>query len=236
MNKNIVLNIKNDLNDQIDFAYKEQSYGFFKEKINILGVRASVVKKISKKYFAEIKDLNKGEILLACEQLLELGYGEYNQIAFDWAFRLKNEFEKEDFRIFEKWLKKYVSNWGACDDFCTHAFGYFIFKFPEFLPQIMLWARSSNRWLRRASAVVLIYSLRRKKYLENAFAVADILLEDKDDLVRKGYGWMLKEASNLSPNDVFAYVMKNKTLMPRVALRYAVEKLPEKMKKDTMKK
>jgi len=236
MNKNIILSIKNDLNDQINLAYKEQSYKFFKEKINILGVKAPAVKKISKKYFAEIKNSGRGEILLACEQLLELGYGEYNQIAFDWAFRLKNEFEKVDFKIFEKWLKKYVSNWGACDDFCTHVFGYFIFQFPEFLSQTISWAKSSNRWLRRASAVVLIYSLRREKYLKNAFEIADILLEDKDDLVRKGYGWMLKEASNLYPNDVFVYVMKNKALMPRVALRYAIEKLPKKMKKDTMKK
>jgi len=56
--------------------------------------------------------------------------------------------------------------------------------------------------------------------------VADSLLEDQDDLVRKGYGWLLREASKARPDEVFAFVMARRDRMPRVALRCAIELLP----------
>jgi 3-methyladenine DNA glycosylase AlkD len=60
-------------------------------------------------------------------------------------------------------------------------------------------------------------------------------MTDSDDLVQKGYGWALKEASNHYPKKVFDFVMRKKTLMPRTALRYAIEKMPPNWKKLAMK-
>lgn len=83
---------------------------------------------------------------------------------------------------------------------------------------------------------MLIYPNRKNKYIDEAFEIADILFNDEDDLVQKGYGWMLKEISNLHPQKVFEYVMARKKNMPRTALRYAIEKLPENYKIKAMKK
>ena len=66
--------------------------------------------------------------------------------------------------------------------------------------------------------------------------IADILLEDKDDLVQKGYGWLLKEASRTHQDQVFEYVMRNKAVMPRTALRYAIEKMPEELRRKAMER
>jgi 3-methyladenine DNA glycosylase AlkD len=66
------------------------------------------------------------------------------------------------------------------------------------------------------------------------FQVADALLQDPQDHVLKGYGWMLKEATQHFPNEVFEYVMAHKDEMPRVSLRYAIEKLPPEVKKKAM--
>jgi 3-methyladenine DNA glycosylase AlkD len=104
------------------------------------------------------------------------------------------------------------------------------------LPETKQWAKSPNKWFRRASTVVLIYSLRRGKYLKSAFDAAKILLRDDEDLVQKGYGWTLKEASKFHQKEVFDFIIKNKKLMSRTALRYAIEKLPEKMKVKARKK
>jgi 3-methyladenine DNA glycosylase AlkD len=114
--------------------------------------------------------------------------------------------------------------------------GHFIYKFPEYFPKVKKWVVSKNRWVRRASAVVLIYSLEKKISLAPVFEIADILLLDKDDMVQKGYGWMLKVASNHEPGKVFEYVMRNKKEMPRTALRYAIEKLSPDLKKQAMTK
>jgi len=235
MNK-ILQEIREKLKENIDIEYKKGAINYFREKIKIYGVRTPIVRKISRKYFNKIKHLEKSEIFSLCEKLLKTGYGEEAGIAFDWAFRLHKQYEKKDFKIFEGWLKKYVSDWAKCDSFSTRAFGSFVYDFPEFLPKVKLWTKSKNRWLRRSSAVILIYSARKKKYLKDVFKTADILLLDSDDMVQKGYGWMLKETSKVYPKEVFDYVMENKNKMPRTALRYSIEKYPQKLRKKAMKK
>jgi 3-methyladenine DNA glycosylase AlkD len=229
--RQILFLIRKELKQKSDPRIKKQYQRFFKEKIKTYGVKTPAVREISKKYFREIKNLAKKRIFSLCEELFKSGYNEEIAIAFDWVYRTKKQLTKSDFPIFERWLKKYIANWGTCDDFSTHALGYFLFQYPEFLKKTEVWARSENRWLRRASAVSLIYSLRRGRALEQVFRIADILLQDEDDLVRKGYGWMLKEASNIYRKEVFEYVMRNKDKMPRTALRYAIEKMPGEMKR-----
>lgn len=232
----IIQEIRRDLKSKSDPKHAEQSQRFFKEKIKTHGVKSAAVMKIAKKYFPQVKLMSKQEVFLLCEELLMSGYNEQASIAFYFLFKLKNNHKKIDFNTFEKWLKKYVDNWGKCDDFCTHALGHFILTFPEYIPQLQRWTKSSNRWMRRASAVALIYSVRRKKHFNHAVRTANNLLEDGDDMVQKGYGWLLKESSKNYPKEVFDYVIKNKDVMPRTALRYAIEKLPPKWKKQAMKK
>ena len=78
--------------------------------------------------------------------------------------------------------------------------------------------------------------MRRKEHLGDVFETADALLIDQDIMVQKGYGWMLKEASNHYPKEVFDYVMKNRREMPRTALRYAIEKLSPEHRIEAMKR
>ena len=232
----IILEIRKELRANTDPKYKKGELNFFKEKIKTYGVRASVSQRISREYFKKIKHLEKKKVFSLCEELLESGYIQEIGIAFRWAFRFKNQYEEKDFKIFEKWLKKYISNWTNCDDFCTHNLGYFITEFPEFIPKIKKWTKSKNKWARRASAVIFIYPVKHKKYLKHIFEIADILLLDEDDMVQKGYGWMLKEASNIYPKEVFDFVMKNKNKMPRISLRYAIEKYPKALRKKAMQR
>lgn len=239
--KRIIKEINQELKKHIDHEYRDSVQKFTKkedrnDRVTHYGVKTPIVRKISTKYYSQIKAKPKEEIFKICEDLLKSRCSEEKTIAFDWAFRLRKCYEESDFNIFELWLKKYVTGWGSCDDLCTHAFGAFIYQFPEFIPKVKEWARSKNQWLKRASAVVLIYSLRRKQLLGSSFEIADMLLLDKEDLVQKGYGWMLKEASNLYPQEVFQYVMKHRAEMPRTSLRYAIEKMPPEWKKKAMRR
>ena len=108
--------------------------------------------------------------------------------------------------------------------------------FPEFLTELKSFAKSDNRWMRRASAVTLIIPARKGKFLSDILEIADILLLDEDDLVQKGYGWMLKAASEANQKEIYEYVIKNKAIMPRTALRYAIEKMPKDLKSIAMAK
>jgi 3-methyladenine DNA glycosylase AlkD len=131
-----------------------------------------------------------------------------------------------------------VNNWGNCDHLCCGALGNLIKQYPELVSKRTKWAKSKNRWFKRAAAVSLIVPVKSGLLLDHVFKTADILLTDNDDMVQKGYGWMLKEAGSakggIFSNEVFAYVMKHKAVMPRTALRYAIEKLPPSKRKQAM--
>ncbi len=193
------------------------------------------VRNICKRNYTLVRQWSKEDIFELCRKLLDLKGWEYRCVAFEIVYRFK-QYDREDFWLFCEWLNKYVDGWGSCDNLCTHAFGLFLYKYPEYISEVIKWTTSGNQWIKRASAVILIYSIRREKLFTDGLKIADRLLLDKEDLVRKGYGWMLKEISKHDPNMIFDYVMKRKKKMPRVALRYAIEKMDSKLRKEAMKK
>lgn len=212
------------------------SQRYFKEAVTPYGIRTAIVNRLAREFYQRIKEKPKAEIFALCEELWRSGMLEESFVACEWSERQRRRYEAEDFKVFERWVKQYVSNWASCDTLCNHTVGNFLEDFPQFLTRLRDWARSENRWVRRAAAVSLIVPARKGIFLEDIFSIADILLRDEDDLVRKGYGWMLKAASQAHLDEVFDYVMKYKPAMPRTALRYAIEKMPEEMRQMAMEK
>ena len=209
---------------------------FFKEDVKLYGIKSADVSRISKEHYKNITDKSKSQIFSLCNELWKSGYMEESFVACNWAYNVRKQFEPDDFDIFEKWVSAYVGNWASCDTLCNHTVGTFVEMYPEYLSGLKKWAQSKNRWVKRASAVSLILPARRGKFLEDIFIIADILHSDKDDMVQKGYGWMLKAASEAHQKDVFNYVMRKKHTMPRTSLRYAIEKLPPELKAQAMAK
>lgn len=234
--ENIIDKIRAELKHSIDEKTQATSQNFFKEKITFYGVRVPTVNKISKEYFKRIDFKPKSEIFGLCEILWQSGFIEESFIACNWSYNIHKKYGPEDFQLFEKWLTEYVNNWASCDTLCNHTIGEFIEMYPEYLVRLKDFAKSDNRWLRRASSVTLIIPARKGKFLNEILEIADILLLDNDDLVQKGYGWMLKAASEANQREIFDYVIKNKSVMPRTALRYAIEKMPKDLKIKTMKR
>jgi 3-methyladenine DNA glycosylase AlkD len=232
----IITKIRSELIKNADQKTKESGQCFFKEQVKLYGVKTALVSKISKEYFRTIKAKSKTEIFSLCEELWQSGYLEETFIACNWSYAIRKNYQPKDFQLFEKWVNKYINNWASCDTFCNHAIGSFIEMYPAYLSNLKQWTKSNNRWVRRASAVSLIVPAKAGKFLPDIFEIADILLLDSDDMVQKGYGWMLKVASQAHQPEIFQYVMKNKSNMPRTALRYAIEKMPIDLKKQAMQK
>lgn len=230
----IISNIRASLQAAANKETKQGALRFFKEEIINYGVKTPVVQKIAKELYPEIKEKSKDEILALCNQLWSSGYIEESFVACVWSEKLQKQFVPDDFAVFERWIKQNVSNWASCDTLCNHTVGEFVMMYPQFISQLKDFARSENRWVKRAAAVTLIIPARRGLFLNDIFEIANILLTDPDDLVQKGYGWMLKAASEAHQQEVFEYVLKNKAIMPRTALRYAIEKMPKELKTIAM--
>jgi len=238
--KQILKNIRRALTEQADEKTLESSKRFFKEnvhqKVRFHGVKFATVRKIAKEQFAAVKDCTKEKVFALCESLWQSNCLEETSIASDWAYRFHHDFQPEDFAVFESWIERYVHNWASCDVLCNHTVGTFLEMFPKSVAKLKHWAKSSNLWMRRAAAVSLIVPARKKLFHKEIFEIATILLHDKEDLVQKGYGWMLKAASESDQDAVFRFVMAHKATMPRTALRYAIEKMPQHLKKEAMAK
>jgi len=234
MNASLLADIRTELLSHSDEKTRDGSRRFFREPITCHGVPTPVVRRIAGTYFRQLRSAGKEEVFALCEELFRSDYCEEAFIAADWAYRLRARYEPGDISIFRAWIERYVNNWAKCDTLCNHAVGAFIEQFPGCIADLKEWARSENRWMRRAAAVSLVLPARNGLFLGDILEIADLLLHDGDDLVQKGYGWMLKEASKAHQEEVFEYVMAHRKDMPRTALRYAIEKMPGELRDQAM--
>lgn len=228
--------LRNDLASHADDAVALSTQRFFKNEIRCLGIKAAEVKQLSKSHYNLLGKPSKEEVFKLCENLWQSGIQEEALIACDWSYRQKKNYSSTDLPIFKFWIEHYITNWATCDTFCNHTVGSLLMKYPALITELHRWAKSNNRWLRRAAAVSLIVPGKKGLFTDDVLTIAKILLTDKDDMVQKGYGWMLKVSFAKHPDIFLDFVLQHKQLMPRTALRYAIEKWPANLKIQAMAK
>ncbi|MEZ5000880.1 MAG: DNA alkylation repair protein [Bacteroidales bacterium] len=232
----ILKDLRKRLTAETDTSRQEANQRYFKETIRSYGIRSTTLKAISREHYNKIKNIPKNEIFQVCDHLWRSGIMEESIIACYWSYRVRKYYEPEDFSVFEYWTENYVDNWASCDTLCNHTVGAFIEMYPEYISRLKRFTGSENRWMRRAAAVSLIVPARKGMFLDEILEISDLLLRDGDDLVQKGYGWLLKVSSQAHLQEVFGFVMERKKIMPRTALRYAIEKMPPELKTQAMEK
>ena len=230
----IIDKIRAELIANSDEELQKTSQHFFKESIRCYGIKSATVVNMGKEHFKAMKNLPKAAIFDLCNELWKSGIIEESFVACHWSYAVCKKYTPEDLPVFEKWINNYVDNWASCDTLCNHTVGELVEMYPETISELKQWATSTNRWMKRASAVSLIIPARHGLFLKDIIEIADILLMDNDDMVQKGYGWMLKAASQAHEREIFEYVMSKKAVMPRTALRYAIEKMPTELKAKAM--
>ena len=130
-----------------------------------------------------------------------------------------------EFRLFERWIDRFVSNWAHCDGVATWLIAASIANEPSLMDLLPPWTRSSNRWKRRAAAVSFLQEGKHGRNTERILEISESLLEDPDDMVQKGVGWLLKETYPSKPREVVSFLASRRTHPSRLLLRYAAEKM-----------
>jgi 3-methyladenine DNA glycosylase AlkD len=130
-----------------------------------------------------------------------------------------------EFALFTRWLDRYVDNWGLTDGLSLWLLGASIKNDPALIDKLDAWTHSKNRWKRRAAAVALVYSAKRGEHTRAILRIAAPLIEDEDDMVQKGVGWLLKETYPKKPVAVVRFLTENREKTTRLVLRYAAEKM-----------
>jgi 3-methyladenine DNA glycosylase AlkD len=181
---NIKKEVRLELIKHIDQEYKIGATRFFKHEIDLIGVRAPIVRKISRDIFDKISHLSKNEIFVLLEELMD-GKLEEIALSFYCSYMLKNKFEEKDYYIFHKWIEKYIQNWAHCDEICTKSLGHLFIKFPNLIKKTKNMVKG-NTWLRRAAYVSLIPSIKKGNNHDFALDLLNNAFDEKEDIVQKG--------------------------------------------------
>jgi 3-methyladenine DNA glycosylase AlkD len=201
--------------------------GEYGEGDEFCGITVPVLRKIAKRYLhlrlADVKKLLRSRVHEHRFTALEI-------LVFQ--FEAGDESAKE--KLFNFYLKhtRYINNWDLVDTSAPYIVGEHLATQPrKVLYQL---AKSPNIWERRIAIVATAAFIKRGD-LKDTFGIAAILLKDKHDLIHKAVGWMLREAGKRSAPAMLNFLAQNYAGMPRTALRYAIERLPEPKRKAILK-
>lgn len=217
--------IKKQLEAAMDPAFRDGQRRFFRHEIQTQGVRAPRQRQIAAAAYRDWKTWPVKQRDALCDALWQSGWMEEQGIAILLYRRLVRQSGAREFRLFESWIDRYVDNWAHCDGVSSWLLAGCIANEPALMDKLPPWTLSVNRWKRRAAAVSFLQEAKRGQHTEAVLAIADRLLDDTDDMVQKGTGWLLKEAYPAKPREVTTFLEARKHRPARLLLRYAAEKM-----------
>lgn len=188
------------------------------------GIKVPVTRTIAKR-FVELT-FNELKILLASEVHEErLAAG----LILVEKFNKANENEREKIYRFYLTNRKGINNWDLVDLTAPKIIGtYLLNRDKKILFDL---AKSKNLWDKRI-AIISTLAFIRKNHFDETLNISRLLLNDKHDLIHKAVGWMLREIGKINCGVETEFLLKYYKEMPRTMLRYAIEKFPERKRKQ----
>lgn len=219
------------LSDSADAQFLQ---GFFKtgpgqygEGDLFRGIRVPVLRRLVKQFSTLTLPEN--------EQLLHSPYHEDRLLAL---LLLVNSYRTSDnarqAAIYELYLANtaYINNWDLVDSSAEHIIGAWLWDKSR-VPLQQL-ATSVSLWERRIAILATFHYIKKHEFNE-ALRIAGLLLHDREDLMHKAVGWMLREIGKRNPEREEEFLAEHYRTMPRTMLRYAIEKFPEQRRQAYLK-
>jgi 3-methyladenine DNA glycosylase AlkD len=199
---------------------------FFQEEVRSHGWYTADLRRYARKTSREIQATDGLEALLQVADRLFTGEVlEETGFAVLLLEKSVAKFGEREFKLFESWLDR-VRSWGDHDALVHYLIGPMIVAEPRRARHALRWAKSRNRWRRRAAAVSLIRCARQRMLFPQIVRASEALLADQDDMVQKGLGWLLREAAKADSRKTVPYLLRIRDRASRLVLRTACETLP----------
>jgi 3-methyladenine DNA glycosylase AlkD len=207
---------------------------FFKDEIKSHGWYTSDLRRAARSFRREIrKEFGLDFLVNVADELFSGTVLEERIVAVFLLEKLDAEFGDREFKLFESWLDR-ITSWADHDALVHDLIAPMLASSPERAKNVFRWAKSPNRWRRRAACVALIRGTRAKMFFPEIVNLSNSLLSEQDDMVQKGLGWLLRETAKFDPKRTVPYLMKIRQRAPRLVLRTACETLPGTTKKRIM--
>lgn len=223
----IAAHIRRVLKDGGSAPLDESAQRFFKERVQTHGWRTADLRRLARRFSRQLLEAGGQDYLLAVADKLFRGPN-LTEKAFAVLLLGKQvtHFGDREFELFQSWLAR-VTAWSDHDALVHYLIGPLIAAKPRRAQRLVAWTKSRNRWRRRAAAVALIQSTRRKLLFDQVVRISRTLLHDDDDMVQKGLGWLLRETAKAQPECAVPFLRSIRQQASRLVLRTACETLPQ---------
>ncbi len=227
--------LKRQLRELADPEARRSQQNYFKEPIRGLGVRVPDIRRLAGAAAKEYRGskLEFSQTLGIADRLWHGAVIEERLLAVVLVSKFRRQLEPGHWQQFDAWVDG-LTNWAETDALCCELLASLLAKETSLVKNLKPWTRSSSRWRRRAAAVALVKAARKGEQHEAAFDICDRLAEDRDDMVEKAVGWLLKEVSRTAPHAVVDFLLNNIDRLSRTTVRYACEKLPRTQRSRVM--
>jgi 3-methyladenine DNA glycosylase AlkD len=204
---------------------------FFKDEIKSHGWYTADLRRASVRFRRQVRKERGLDFLVeVADQLFSGSVLEEKVAAVFLLEKLDGEFGDSEFKLFESWLDR-INSWADHDGLVHYLIAPMVAAKPARTKAVFRWAQSPKRWHRRAACVALIRGARARMFFPEIKKLSNSLLADKDDMVQKGLGWLLRETAKFDARRTVPYLMKIRANAPRLVLRTACETLPPEIRK-----
>ncbi len=200
-------------------SFFKTGVGQYAAQDQFLGVNVPTLRKIAKEFST-----------LSLQDIQGLLGSPINEERLLGLLILVNQYQKADLSVKQSIYQFYldhlqhVNNWNLVDSSAHLILGAHLFDINADQELLMVLAKSTILWERRIAIVATWYFIRQKE-LNWTFQLAEMLLQDKHDLIHKAVGWMLREAGRVDEGQLITFLNQHAAAMPRTMLRYAIERL-----------
>jgi len=195
--------------------------GEYGEGDQFLGITVPVLRKLAKQF----RDISLTDLTL----LMRSPIHEERLIAvLICVLNYQKAATTEQQKIFQFYIKQWkgINNWDLVDLSASHIVGHFLYEHSRQRDLLEQWSVSKSLWQRRIAIIATHYFIRRNEF-RLTFRTAEILMDDKEDLIHKAVGWMLREVGKRDLKQEKRFLDQHAMHMPRTMLRYAIERFPE---------
>jgi len=223
--------VKDKLQSLANPTIAEHSQRFFKtgkgeygEGDKFLGIRVPVLRK-------QVKLFRELSLVDVCRVLQSRFHEERLLALLMLVDRFERADETEQTEIYQLYLRHtdYINNWDLVDSSALQIVGGYLFERER--DSLYELVHSVSLWERRIAIIATFYMIRREDF-SDTLKLAEILLEDGEDLIHKAVGWMLREVGKRDMDVEQKFLQEYYKNMPRTMLRYAIEKFPEPLRKQ----
>ncbi|MGO9402017.1 MAG: DNA alkylation repair protein [Terriglobales bacterium] len=219
--------IRRVLKDGGSAPHSEDVQHFFKEAVKSRGWYTAELRKFALRFQRSIaRERGMDFLVQVADELFSGAILEEKVMAVFLLEKQISNLGDNEFRLLAYWLDR-VSSWADHDALAHDLLGPMVAAKPARSLQVFLWAKSTNRWRRRAACVTLIRGARERRFFAEIMRLSNRLLqnEEEDDMVLKGLGWLLRETAKADAKRTLPYLMKIRKRAPRLVLRTACETL-----------